>query len=233
MRKCIHCSFEGEDEKFVRQGSGYRNTCKICKNKYNAEWDSRNKEKRAESIHRTYAKKVGKHPDECRGIKLTEEQRLANKKSGKRKHYVKYREKILQKAKEHGQKNRDRISAYHKEWRKKNKEYKAEQDRAWRQANPAKVNLYSNSRRSRKLQAMPKWLSAIELAQIQEMYDIAQALSVQTGIEHHVDHIHPLHGKSFNGLHVPWNLQVLPNTENLSKGQSLPESDKFMLWGAA
>ena len=80
------------------------------------------------------------------------------------------------------------------------------------------------ARQTQKMRAMPNWLTAIQKAQIEEHYESAVALNIQTGIKHHVDHIIPLRGEGVAGLHVPWNLQVITAFENCSKRNSLVES---------
>jgi hypothetical protein len=101
----------------------------------------------------------------------------------------------------------------------------------WRLENPARVNAHTAKYRALKLNATPPWLSAIEMALIQEMYDVAIAKTTQTGVEHHVDHIHPLQGDGFNGLHVPWNLRVITAYKNRVKLNKLPVNEAHLAWG--
>jgi hypothetical protein len=100
----------------------------------------------------------------------------------------------------------------------------------WYQRNRAYAVSKVRQRQIGKLQAQPKWLTAIQKAQIKEFYEIAEARKMQTGIPHHVDHMFALRGKEFRGLHVPWNLQVLTRSANDSKGIKVPMEFAHHLW---
>jgi 5-methylcytosine-specific restriction endonuclease McrA len=94
--------------------------------------------------------------------------------------------------------------------------------RAWQKNNPARKKMIGAAYRASKLKATPIWLTAIQKAQVQEFYEIATARTMQTGVRHEVDHVYPLQGKRSRGLHVPWNLQVLTQTENIKKKNKEP-----------
>jgi hypothetical protein len=72
-----------------------------------------------------------------------------------------------------------------------------------------------------KLNATPKWLTKEHLNQIESFYWLAKLQYELTDEKYHVDHIVPLKGKTVCGLHVPWNLQVIPALENISKGNKI------------
>ena len=76
------------------------------------------------------------------------------------------------------------------------------------------VHASALSRRWRLEKATPKWA---DWAAIESMYEERDRVSAETGIEHHVDHIYPLAGKTVCGLHVHWNMQVIPARENIKK----------------
>lgn len=98
------------------------------------------------------------------------------------------------------------------------KKCKANCSAEWHKNNPHAVAAHAAARRARKRQAQPPWVDPAEL----KMPHIdAERLTRETGIPHHVDHIVPLGGKNVCGLHVPWNLRVIPANENLSKGNRL------------
>ena len=66
---------------------------------------------------------------------------------------------------------------------------------------------------------MPDWVKNNPdiQKQIADIYLLAEEKSESTGIKHHVDHIIPLQHPDVCGLHVPWNLQVIPGAKNSSK----------------
>ena len=73
-------------------------------------------------------------------------------------------------------------------------------------------------RRSDILMRTPKWLTKDEFWLIQQAYNLAQLRTKMTGVAWQVDHVIPLRGKRVSGLHVPTNLQVIPEIVNLKKG---------------
>ena len=117
--------------------------------------------------------------------------------------------------------HRSRLNAYRANYRIAHLDYEKERDRLWSRNNPGITCAKNGRRRALKLNATPVWLSAIQKAQIQEVYDVALALSIQTGIKHHVDHVVPLKHPDVAGLHVPWNLRAIPASENCKKNNRL------------
>jgi hypothetical protein len=117
-----------------------------------------------------------------------------------------------------------------KEYRSiKNKEYRelhkvrlyALRDKR-RHEDPVSTCLYSANRRARKLQAAPAWAKARTNATLKQLYAEGHAKLESEGLHYHVDHIVPLTGKRDGeqvvcGLHVWYNLQLIPGADNCSK----------------
>ena len=116
-------------------------------------------------------------------------------------------------------KNPRKYLASVKKWQQANPGKTADYQRTYRLRNMGQRNLWTANYRSAKAFRQPSWLCAAQLAEMDSIYGYCSALR-QVGLDYHVDHIVPLRGQSVSGLHVPWNLQVLPGSENMSKGNT-------------
>jgi hypothetical protein len=119
--------------------------------------------------------------------------------------------------------NKEKHAATMKKWRETNKEKHAALCRAWRLNNLDRHAAKESKRRAKKLLATPEWLTQQHLLEIQEWYILAKELQWLSNEPLHVDHIVPLVSKEVCGLHVPWNLQILPMRQNISKGNKITQ----------
>jgi hypothetical protein len=122
----------------------------------------------------------------------------AGKKS-KRKYYEKNKDVVIARA-----------AARPKEERTRHREkYKLQ--------NPELYKALTSVRRRRHKNATPSWITAEQKLSIRQLYLQAMALTKLTGERYVVDHIIPLISHEVCGLHVPWNLRVITQEENLVK----------------
>jgi hypothetical protein len=123
----------------------------------------------------------------------------------------------LEKAKEWRSSNKEKFALSIQSWRKANPNRMKELYRSWAQANKDKVNAKWMARDAAKKNRTPNWLTEDDHWMIEQAYDIASKRKQLFGFDWHVDHIVPLQGKTVSGLHVPWNLQVIPAKLNQQK----------------
>jgi len=178
---------------------GLASQCRDCKKIADAEYRAENPEKIAKSKAKCYQKKKDQYNK--KSLEWVRNNPKARKEIAN-KSYQNNRESKLAYSAEYRAQNKNKYKVWIKEWVKRNRDL----DRA-----------KHAKRRAAKLSATPDWLSRDQLYEIQNFYSLARDCEVITGESYHVDHIIPLQGKIISGLHVPWNLQVLPSDLNQSK----------------
>jgi len=87
--------------------------------------------------------------------------------------------------------------------------------------NPELYKALNSVRKRRHKNATPKWITAEQKLAMRALYLKAQELTKIAGQRYVVDHIIPLISESVCGLHVPWNLRVITQEENLKKSNKV------------
>ena len=205
MKTCTKCKETKPLEEYHKQKrakSGRRSVCKLCRSIETKEYHQKNREKnlsRSKEWVKKNREKVREH---------------------KRNWYNKNREVEGERKRKRYRENLEGSRAQRRNYRQNNLEKVKVWARKWQKKNLAKSAAACAKRRAKKLNATPHWLTEQDHKYIQALYRKAQELTKQTGIQHHVDHIHPLQGENICGLHVPENLQILTAEENLRKSNS-------------
>ena len=174
-----------------------------------------NKKSNSKDGYRTDCRNSSKKKD----LEYAEKNREAAKLRAKKWHHEN-KKRANENSKRWRQENPERSKELIKLWGQKNKERVKELNRAWKKANKHKVNANTRMRQAAKLNATPPWLNEDHKFMLEEIYELRDLRTQATGVVHHVDHIVPLRGAEVCGLHVPWNLQVIPASDNIRKGNS-------------
>lgn len=204
MRSCTKCGIAKPLTDFSADSckpSGYGSHCKQCKKEAAAARRAADPEKYLE-IARKYRER---NPEVVS--------------SSRKKCYSKNAEVYRELSRKWKRNNPAKVAESSARWREQNPELALMASRKNRLAWQARNRDYARAQLAKyRASRGNRTLSKLNLdAEIKAIYKKAAAISSATGIQHHVDHMVPLHGKTVSGLHVPWNLQVIPAYDNRRK----------------
>jgi len=153
----------------------------------------------------------------CVGCLKIEWQQSAEKRAA---YFVQYNKKEEVKEKKHGwyQANKERVIAAAAT---RPPEVLRQYRNTWKENNAVQVRADTKARRRKHRQATPPWLTRRQKSEIRQIYQIAITMTKTTGEQYVVDHIVPLRSETVCGMHVPWNLRVTTQEENLKKSNKL------------
>ena len=217
MKFCRDCNSGVPKSSFslnARKPDGLDLYCKKCTAVRSAAHYQKNKEKRRLQNIAWLAAHPEKTAEYCRKNKNLHPEKYVEAQAN---WYVKNRDKKLSGDKARREKRIEEFRERERRSYRKHVSARLARNKNWRLRNGHVINAYASERRAAMARRTPGWLTENDEQTIRAFYLRAKTLSDATGILHHVDHIVPLRGRTVSGLHVPWNLQVIPAVDNLRK----------------
>lgn len=165
---------------------------------------------------------------QCQSIKdrerrATDSEYRAKDMAACRRYYRQNRKRLLAEKSAYGKKVAERDAARRRERYRTDPKFKARtklrRDRYYA-AKPFVFRARDAKRRAKLVLATPSWADG---AEIRAKYAEAARLTLESGIRHEVDHFFPLKGRRVSGLHVHFNLRVIPMLENRRKFNKLTQ----------
>ena len=212
MKKCSQCKVDKELSEFQKDSSsknGVRANCKACAkikryaNKANiAAYYQKNKEYILARNRQNYQD--------------NREARLAYRDE----YYKKNKVAVIKTNIRWRKNNRDAYNAQRRVWysNEEHRDYQQSYVKKHYQENKDYYAAKCNKRRAMKHSSTPIWADS---EAIKKFYTDAQEKTNSTSIKYEVDHIYPLQGEGICGLHCEFNLRIITQTENRSKGNKL------------
>lgn len=151
--------------------------------------------------------------------------------SFKKSHYKANKEKILANCKVYRETNNEIIKKKKSQYGKKVRKeaWWKEKNKSWKLRNKDRLRaLSAKDRACRRKASIP--LSDALLEKIVRFYKKAVILEQSFNIRYEVDHIIPIKHEKVCGLHVPWNLVVIPKDMNGFKRNSFDGTYENLSW---
>lgn len=231
-KKCSRCGAHKMRSEFTtdrRRPDGLNPRCRVCTRAANAAYQAKNPEKVNERSRAWYAankdrkREVGyewlrAHPGKAAAYCAA--WRIRNPGAQSAADASWYRRNRAKKLAQDRARRNANLKAFLERERAsyaKFRENRAARGAEWRRKNKFRTAYHAAQRRSAIRDRTPAWLTRREMDRMLGFFREAARKREKTGLQHHVDHVVPLRGKTVSGLNVPWNLQVIPATDNLKK----------------
>jgi 5-methylcytosine-specific restriction endonuclease McrA len=214
MKKCNKCDIKKSFESFnkaSREKDGLQSSCRSCNKAYAEQYRKNNPEK--ERLR--HAKYHAENKDVINArVAEWSKNNPDNVRARTKRFYENHKESEKERRKKWIESNPDWIKDYAKKYREDNFERFQEYDKNYAKENNDRVNFNQALRRVKKIGG---YIQYANFKKIKWFYEESARLTIETGIEHHVDHIIPLSNKYICGLHHEDNLQILTESENSKK----------------